>query len=490
VIKFLVAGWFCAITQLVVAQEEQSNRQDFGELGLVAQGNTNFVWIMLEDWSLDLGCYGNNELSTPHVDAFAEQGIRFTNAFCSAPVCSSSRSAMITGFHQNYIGAHQHDTKGDDQRPLPYGIKTMPQLLQETGYFTALMISNKTHFNFSGETGFMGSDWKERKSGQPFFAQITLMGTHRKWNRDVVSPIDADSVTLPPYYADTPFARRDWANGLEQMQICDREIGDILARLDEEGLTENTIVFLIGDNGRCHFRGKQFLYDPGLLVPLIVRWPGHLKAKQVNEDLVQMIDVTRTILDKAGVDPGYELHGKNLFGEVVRNREYIFAARGRMGLTHDAMRTIRSKRYKLIHNLMPERAWMQYSGYKEDSYPMIAEMNVLYLQGKLNEDQAKFFAPMKPDFELYDIVKDPHELINLAADPKFARVKDQMLAKLYEWREFIEDKGVSDDFRFGGLSSKYPTRTLEEWQERYEQWKPWVFREPGSSIRHPFSGKP
>lgn len=270
------------------------------------------------------------------------------------------------------------------------------------------------------------------------------------------------------------------------MQVCDREIGDILHRLEKEGLAENTLIFLIGDNGRCHFRGKQFLYDPGLQVPLIVRWPGKIAPGQVNDDLVQTIDITATILDVAGVNTEKPLHGKSLFNDEYKNRKYIYAARDRMGGTHDAMRAIRSKRYKLIHNLMPERAWLQYSGYKEDMYPMLAEMNIMYMEGRLNEDQAKFFAPTKPEFELYDIKNDPYELNNLADDPYFGAVKDQLLEALYVWRRSIHDKGVSREFREGGLSSKYPTRTLEEWKERYEAWKPWVFRKPKSKVKHPF----
>ncbi|MCB1120981.1 MAG: sulfatase [Verrucomicrobiae bacterium] len=453
-----------------------------------ADDRPNFVWIMLEDWGPDLGCYGTKGINTPNTDQLAAEGIRYTNAFCTAPVCSSSRSAMMTGFHQNYIGAEQHRTEGDEKGPLPYGIKAMPLLLKEAGYYTVLMESAKTDCNFLGDLGFAGKkDWKDRAPGQPFFAQITLLGTHRTWKRDPLNPIDPEDVDLPPYYADTAFCRRDWANGYEQMQLCDQEIGAILKRLDDEGLGENTVIFLIGDNGRCHIRGKQFLYDPGLQVPMIVRWPGKVNPGQVSDDLVQTIDITATILDAAGVRSPVPLHGKNLFSSEVHERKYIFAARGRMGATHDAMRTIRSKRYKLIHNLMPERPWLQYSGYKEDNYPMLAEMNVLYLQGKLNTDQAKFFAPSKPEFELYDIVQDPHELNNLADDLMYASVKDEMLGELYEWRAFIEDKGVSDAFRFGGLSAKYPTRTLEGWQERLEAWKPWVFREPGDPVKHPFN---
>lgn len=456
---------------------------------IVVEKRPNIVWIMLEDWGLDLGCYGTKGIETPVTDQLASEGIRYTNAFCTSPVCSTSRSAMITGFHQNYIGAEQHRTVKEDKKPLPYGIKPMPLLLKEAGYHTSLMIYNKTDANFSDDLGFMGKDWKEREKGQPFFAQITLGGTHRQWNRDPKNPIDPAKVELPPYYVDTPFARRDWANGLEQMQICDREIGDILKRLEKEGLSENTLVFLIGDNGRCHIRGKQFLYDPGLQVPLIIRWPGKVAPNQVNEDMVQTIDITATILDVAGAKPKHPLQGKNLFEEASKNREFIFAARDRMGGTHDAMRTIRSKKYKLIHNLMPERAWLQYSGYKEDMYPMLAEMNVMFMEGKLNKDQAKFFAPNKPEFELYDIEKDPYELNNLASDLHYGDIKDKLLAELYNWRKSIKDKGVSQDFREGGLSSKYPTRTLEEWKERYETWKPWVFREPKSKEKHPFVKK-
>ena len=454
-----------------------------------AADRPNVVWIMLEDWSPDLGCYGTKGIETPHVDRLAAEGSLYLNAFCTAPVCSSSRSAMLTGFHQNYIGGHQHDTRGDDRKPLPYGIKPLPVKLQEAGYYTALMKSAKTHQNFDAELGFMGDDWGHRKPGQPFFAQITLTGTHRPWSRDPLNPIDPADVELPPYYVDTPLARRDWANGLEQMQICDREIGDILQRLADEGIADNTLVIVIGDNGRCHIRGKQFMYEPGLQVPLIMRWPGHIEPGQRRDELVQMIDVTATILDVAGVKSAPEVHGLNLWSKDVMDRDHIFAARGRMGLTHDAMRVARGERYKLIHNLMPERAWLQYSGYKEDNYPMLAEMNVLYLQGKLNADQVKFFEHSKPEFELYDLREDPHELNNLATSPAHQKIQADLLTRLNTWREFIRDEGVSDDFRYGGRPSTYPTRSLEGWQARQAAWQRYVHRDPDEDVPHPFKQK-
>jgi N-sulfoglucosamine sulfohydrolase len=449
----------------------------------------NVVWIMLEDWCPDMSCYGTPGISTPACDQLAAEGIRYENAFSTAPVCSASRSAMMTGFHQNYIGANQHRTARSDKKPLPHGIKPLPMLLKEAGYYTCLMKSRKTDCNFTGDLGFMGKDWKGRSEGQPFFAQITFAGTHRSWKRDPQRPIDPADVELPPYYADTPLARRDWANGLEQMQICDREIADILKRLADEGLADNTLVFVIGDHGRCHIRGKQFLYEGGVRIPMLVRWPGVIAPGQVKEELVQSIDVTETILKAAGVEPEHELHGKDLLGSEVKQRDYIFAARDKMGDTHDAMRMVRSKKYKLIHNLMPERAWLQLSEYKEEQYPMLAEMNVLNMQGKLTPAQAAFFAPSKPEFELFDLENDPHVINNLAVDSKMADVKDELLSELNTWRESINDQGVSDEFRNGGLPSTYPTRSLEEWQAHLGKWKPWVFRAPDSKIAHPNAKK-
>lgn len=449
-----------------------------------AQNKPNILWIMLEDWCPDLSCYGTKGILTPNVDKLASEGIRYTNAYCTSPVCSPSRSAMMTGFHQNFIGAHQHRTK--TKKLLPNGIKTLPVLLKEAGYYTARMKSGKTDCNFKADLGFKGKDWKGRKEGQPFFVQATLAGTHRTWQRDPNRPIDEKDIELPPYYADTPLSRRDWANGLEQMQICDREVGEFLKLLKDDGLADNTVVILIGDNGRCHIRGKQFLYDSGLRVPLIIRWPGVVKPGQVCNDMVQTIDITKTILNIAGAKSPYELHGKDLFGPEVKKRKYVFAARGKMDDTHDAMRMIRSRKHKLIHNLMPERAWLQFNNYKETRYPMLAEMNVLNMQGKLNPVQAAFFAPKKPEFELFDMEKDPHEINNLADDPKYASVKNELLSELQKWRELINDKGVSDEFRKGGWPSKYPTKTLEEWQEVVEKWKPWVFRKLNEKGTHPF----
>jgi uncharacterized sulfatase len=456
-----------------------------------SQVKPNFVWIMLEDWGYQLSCYGEPGIETPAIDQLAENGVRFTNSFCTAPVCSPSRSAMITGFHQNYIGANQHRTKGPGwkKKELPYGIKPVTHLLEEAGYFTCFMATRKTDLNFIPDHPvYQGKDWSERAEGQPFYAQLTFPGTHRTWLRDSIDPINVEDVLLPPYYPDVPLAKRDWANGLEAAQIVDRKVGEVLDRLDKEGLSANTMVILIGDNGRCMPRGKQFLYDGGIQVPIIVRWPGHVESDKVSDDMVSTLDITKTILDAAGIDPGYELHGENLFGREVGKREYIFAARDKMDDTYDAMRAIRSEKYKLIHNLMPERAWCQFNNYKENSYPVLALLNVLNMRNELSPEQAAFMASTKPEFELFDLENDPNELYNLADDPKYSKVRDKMLKELNFWRESINDKGVSEEFRAGGWSADYPTRPIEEWDMRLKEWEPWVFREASSKMKHPKRG--
>ena len=449
----------------------------------------NIVWILMEDWGYQLSCYGEPGIQTPNIDKFAAEGIRYTESFCTAPVCSPSRSAMSTGFHQNYIGANQHRTQkpGFTKQALPYGIKPITHLLEEAGYFTCFMANRKTDLNFTLDRPvYQGKDWSERAEGQPFYAQLTFGGTHRKWNRDPENPINIDEVELPPYYPQTNLGKRDWANGLESAQLVDKQIGEVLQRLEDEGLAENTLVFIIGDNGRCMPRGKQFLYDGGIQVPIMVRWPGKVKANQVNDNLVTTIDISKTILDAAGITAPHPLHGKNILDKSTNKRKYIFAARDKMDETHDAMRVIRSKEYKLIHNLMPERAYCQFNRYKEASYPVLAELNILNMKGELPPEQAAFLAASKPEFELYDMVKDPDELKNLADDPKFTKAKEELLKELNNWREnVIKDKGVSEEFRAGGWPSTYPTRTLEEWEHMLELWKPYVFREPGAKVQRP-----
>ncbi|MGC4015330.1 MAG: sulfatase [Luteolibacter sp.] len=428
----------------------------------------NILFVLTEDWSLDLGCYGNHELKTPNVDSLAKEGRLYNLAFCTAPVCSPSRSAMMTGFDQHTIGAQNHRTK--DKKPLPDGIRAIPHLLADAGYYTCLL-DGKTDCNFTVEKPlFMGKDWKDRQPGQPFFAQFTLSASHRPFRRDPASPVDPAKVTLPPYYPDTALVRRDWADGYEAMQLADRAFGKVLARLKAEGLEENTLVVFVGDNGLCHARGKQFLYEAGIHVPLVIRWPGHVKAGEKNDDLVSTLDIPASFLAVAGVKPAVPLQGRSLFDSSLPPRTAVFAGRDLMDETHDAMRVIRTRRYALIHNLMPERPWMQRSLYKEDSYPAWDTLQLLHLKSGLTAAQEAFLAPRKPEFELYDMEKDPDELHNLAEDPAMAAVKAELTDRLAAWQKEIRDPGVTDEFRAGGGDWK-PPADPDFWAKRVEKFE-------------------
>lgn len=430
----------------------------------------NIVWIFAEDMCPDLGCYGVDYVKTPNLDRLASQGVRFNNAHTTAPVCSTARSAMMTGMYQNAIGCHQHRTA--DKKPLPQPVVPFPLLLQEEGYFTALMPGRKTDLNFQHNVPelFPGRDWKEAED-QPFFAQMTFANTHRTWHHYPDNPVDVSRIEVPPYYPDTPLVRRDIANGLEEIQHMDALVGQILDRLDREGLAERTLVIFMGDNGRCQVRGKQFLYEAGTHVPLIMRWPGHIEPGTVRDDLVMSIDVTATVLAAAGVGVPNWMHGRDLLDPNTPPRQYVFTARDKMDDTHDAMRAVRDQRYRYILNLMPERAYCQYNEYKERQYPVLALLNVMHLRGELTPVQDRFMQPTKPVEELYDLRNDPYETRNLANDPAYSDVKARLKEALADWRDMVGDEGVTEEFRQGGWPADYPTRSREEWEAKLAEWE-------------------
>ncbi len=432
----------------------------------------NVVWILAEDIGPDLSCYGCRGVETPNLDQLAAQGSRFVRAFTTSPVCSTSRSAMITGRHQSSVGAHQHRTR--PRQDLPQGVETLPQLLRNAGWYCALGCgySAKTDFNFKTVPSlFDGKDWSSRGDGQPFFAQITIQNTHRFWKGDPQNPVDPAEVEIPPYYPDEPLVRADWARGLGEIQVMDRKVGKILERLDREGLADDTVVVFIGDNGRCHPRGKQFLYDGGVHVPLIIRWPGTIGAATVRAELASTIDITATILEIAGIAVPDGMQGRSLLDATTPARNAVFASRGKMDATHDAMTMMRTRSHKYILNRMPERPWCQFNNYKEMQYPTLALLQLRALEGKLTPQQAQFVAASKPVEELYDLRSDPHELHNLATDPAHADLLMAMRGATGQFSKRVDDEDPDETWRAGGWPATYPTRSVDEWRRIVEGWR-------------------
>lgn len=415
----------------------------------MATTQPNVLWIYGEDLSPDLGCYDTPAVQTPNIDRLAEEGTRFTNAFVTCPVCSPSRSALITGTYQTHFDAHNH--RSNREKPLRDDMKLITDCFREAGYFTCNSPGppynrrGKTDFNFQREQPFDGIDWSERAEGQPFYAQVNIPDTHRVFKPDPERPINPDDVQLPSYYPDHSLTRKDWALYLESIQILDRKVGEILERLDAEGLSENTIVFFMSDHGRAHIRCKQFLYDGGIHIPLIVQWPGNIDAEVVSDELVSGVDLTPTTLSLAGLDIPNYVQGQIFLGPDAESRDAVFAARDRCDGTDDRIRCIRTSRYKLIRNYHPELPYMQFNGYKKLQYPLWTLIRILAEKDELSEAQQHFLQQTRPAAELYDLQTDPHEVNNLADDKRYDAVRNDLNRKLDAWIEATGDMGETPE---------------------------------------------
>lgn len=408
----------------------------------------NIVWIVCDDLGIELSCYGQNLVATPRVDELASQGSRFTRAFATSPVCSSSRSAFVTGMYQTAIGSHPH--RPIKIKPLPKDVLPIMSLFRSAGYHVSNQAGTpkrrpKVDLNFpETEKWFDSDDWSKRKPGQPFFAQIQIHEPHRPFVKDMQKG-RADKIKLPPYYPDHPIARADWANYLATIEVMDQRVGSVLDRLKKENLEANTVVILFGDHGRPHVRGKQWLYDGGLHTPLIIRWPNKLKPKTVDPRMVSLIDLAATSLAIAGIDQTDHLHGVDILSPQFKGREQIYAARDRCGDAPDRVRCVRTEKYKYLRNFEPTRPYMQFSGYKKLSYPVTTLLNVLHAEGKLNADAAKFMAATRPEEELYDLSADPHELNNLATNHAYADTLKKLRQDLNAWIEQTNDQGQTPE---------------------------------------------
>lgn len=420
--------------------------------GSADTGGPNILWIVADDLGTDLACYGTPLVLTPNLDRLAAEGVKYTHLFSVTPVCSPSRSSLITGMYPVSINSHQHRTSHRDS--LPADIRAIPEYFRDQGYFVTNGSSGnrtsrgKTDYNFvhNPKKLFDDADWSQRAPGQPFFAQVQIKYPHRPFTPDTIHPIDPDSVELPPTYPNTALARKDWALYLETIQLTDRHVGDILQRLEDEGLADNTIVFFFGDQGQPHVRAKQFLYDAGIRTPLIVRFPkgkhpAGIAPGTIDHRLVSTVDIAATTLALAGIPLPAQLQGVDFLATDREPRHYTFSMRDRCDETVDRIRAVRSSRFKYIRNFYPERPYTQFNAYKKANYPVLTQMEVIYAEGKLSKQQRSFMAATRPPEELYDIQADPHELHNLALLPAYRDTLAHYRKVLEKWLEDA-DHGV------------------------------------------------
>ena len=425
----------------------------------------NIIWILVDDMSPNFSCYGETTVRTPNVDALAAQGTRFARAFVTAPICSISRSALLTGCYQTSIGGQNHRS-GSGKFPilLPAGMKPVPQLLKEAGYHTSNLSFEeflhtdgpvkiaKTDYNFVWDrtATYATNHWARRNTGQPFFTQVQLNGgKHRgqkpgpAWPKKAEAALGSltptNAVKLPPYLPEDETIRADWAQYLDTVRYTDWEVGRIVQRLNDAGELDRTVIIFWTDHGISHVRNKQFLYDGGIHVPLVVRGPGIATGK-VRDDLVEHIDIAAVTLALAGLPRPASMQARDVFAKDYAPKEFVLAARDRADETVDRIRSVRSDQFKYIRNFYPSRPYLQPNRYKDDK-AIVQAMRRLHAEGKLNRDQALIMAETRPREELYDLKADPHELRNLAADPALAATLAKHQMALADWMTRTADRG-------------------------------------------------
>jgi len=443
-----------------------------------ASGSMNILWIVSDDHSWpQLGVYGDPNVKTPNLDRFAAQGMRFNRAYVTAPQCLPSRVSLVCGRDPVGMGMTRFSA------PLPKEFVTFPEILRANGFFVGfagrphhlqgwsyttnipplyaemglLTVTNRCDFVEEANAGTAESRrvdffnelddfFRVCPTNKPFFLQFGLLDPHRQFSdrklNSFANQFDPAKMILPPDFPDTPAVRDDLALFCGMVARMDFDVGRVLKLLDERGLATNTIVVFIGDNGAALFRGKGCLYDMGIRVPLIIRWPGVVKANSVSDALISGTDLAPTMLEAAGFQPLPTMTGRSLVkllkGEPFQEREFAFAERGAHGdplpsntAALDLSRCVVSQQYKFIYNAL----W-QLPYWPVDFYGQPVWLDLLHRQeeGMLDaQTKALYFAPHRPVFELYDLKNDPHELTNLAGKPEFAAEEFKLKMALTKW---------------------------------------------------------
>lgn len=471
---------------------------------LPAAEQPNIVWFIVDDMSANFSCYGEKVIETPHVDRLAREGTLFRNAFVTAPVCSPCRSALITGMYQTSIGAHHHRSgRGKLKIYRPEGVEPLPVLFQEVGYYTCIGSGlpqvtragkktkgeqplGKTDYNFEWDAKmYDGPDWSGRKPGQPFFMQVQLAGGKLRGGTDASarqlseraarefgSAVKPEDVTLPPYYPRDPVLLRDWAAYLEAVRFTDQHVGKVLDRLEQEGLLENTFIAFMTDHGISHARGKQFLYNEGTHVPLVVRGPG-IAAGKVRDDLVEHIDLAAISLAAAGIEIPKTMQARNILAADYQPRDAVFAARDRCDETVERIRSIRTNRFLYIRNFHPQRPHLQPNAYK-DKKSIVETLRDLHADGKLDPLTEKLlFSPTRPQEEFYEWTSDRWQVKNLAGDPVHHETLEILRARLDHWiNEY--DQGPEADEMYDSDMAVYVGRGNPDVEKNIAIMKRWA----------------
>lgn len=423
----------------------------------------NIVWLVAEDQSPDFfPMYGDSTISLPNLENLANDGVTFTNAVSPVPVCAPARSALITGMYPSTLGTHNMRTYNayrnglnEETIPIPSyspivpdGVKMFTEYLRKKGYYTSN--GPKEDYNFektdaAWDESSKNNHFRNRPDGTPFFSVFNFSVCHESqiWSRGKDSLfMDPNDVPVPPYFPDNDTIRHDLAVNYSNLKRLDNQIGKIISDLKEDGLYYNSIIFFYGDHGGPFPRHKRALYDSGVKVPLVIKFPEYRNAGSNDDRLISFIDYAPSILSLAGIEPPKVMQGIPQFGkyEVQQKPKYTFHSTDRFDEFYDKLRAVRSKRYKYIKSFNTKLPHAIPVSYREQM-PMMREMRRLYAAGKLNKQQSLWLHAPKPEEELYDLEKDPFELNNLAGRLELKDTLSHYRELLKEWIKETNDLG-------------------------------------------------
>ncbi|MGQ9505339.1 MAG: sulfatase family protein [Thermogutta sp.] len=413
----------------------------------------NFLVIIADDMGCeDCGAYGHPHIKTPHIDQLAREGMRFDRAFLTCSSCSPSRASILTGRYPHATGA------AELHQPLPPEQILVTTPLRAAGYFTAA--AGKWHLGPDVKSQFDvvhevvrdegGRDgayeyWlpvlKERPKDKPFFIWLATTDPHRPYGPNrIAEPHTPADVVVPPYLPDTQEVRQDLAAYYDEIGRLDEWVDRVRQELIAQGVWDQTMVIFLSDNGRPFPRCKTTVLDSGVRTPLIIRWPKKIPAASTCSRLVSTVDLAPTILELAGIKPGPTFQGVSfarLFDDPsAKIRDYIFAEHN----WHDYQayeRSVRDERYLLIRNWLPHLPRTPpVDAVRSPTYDV---MKRLRDEGKLTPPQSEPFVAPRPEVELYDCQRDPHNLDNLANRPEYAEITAQLLEALETWRRETGD---------------------------------------------------
>lgn len=423
----------------------------------------NIVYIALEDITPMMGCYGDSYARTPVFDKLAEEGIRYTHAYSVSPVCSPSRSSIVTGMYPTSLGTMHH--RSNVGQP-PAFLEMIPNQMRKAGYYTTNI---KQDYNIGGAKWHArGSKahWRNRPDKkQPFFCKFDFGECHSsitKFSEDVIVEKrlnllkgedfhDPAEAPIPPYHPDNPMFRKAWSRYYDAVTQVDYRAGEIIDQLKEDGLWDDTIVIVWADHGVGMPRGKHTVWEQGTHVPLIVRYPKkyqHLapvKPGSVLDDLVCLMDMGPSVLKLAGIDTPDYMHGRALLCKSdAKKRDYVVSTRDRLDTRFEMVRCIRDKRYRYQRNFYPHLPFAPYEDFQFEASIYAAWME-LARGGKLQGHQVEYALRFKPVEQLYDSQNDPHMVRNVANDPKYAKVLEKMRRRLDDWMIETGDLGILEE---------------------------------------------